>query len=223
MDQPKPVAGDSALVGELFKKMHDWARQYVDDFSIVAQNGFNFNKQIAAFHERLLLVSLGTIGLSVTALTSFIPRIPATGFPRHTFIWLIGPAWALLLISAILSVAVIGNTITANAVSLNEQRRLVETHTLREAIVPIRKLSAALTGTVNIDSQEHDASMMFSKLADQVENELLAKSGVTPDTNAKVGAFNQKWFKRMSRLALFTLYLGLILLCISAIKLFLSL
>jgi hypothetical protein len=218
-DEPKHLSGDPAVVNDLFKRLHEWQRQYVDDFFTIVQAGSEFNKQIAAFHERLLLVSLGTIGLSVTALTSFIPRIPAAGFPRHVFLSLIVPAWLSLLISAILSMATIGHTIVANATSHGNLNRLVQTYTFRQSLVPLRKLAEALSGTIKIDSEDRDASGVFSNLTEQVEKDLQEKD-LEPST--KEPNQNQSLVKRMSQFAMFTLQVGLILLCISAIKLFLS-
>ena len=218
-DEPNHLAGDPAVVNELFKRLHDWQRQYVDDFFAIVQSGSEFNKQIAAFHERLLLVSLGTIGLSVTALTSFIPRIPATGFPKHVFLSLIVPAWVSLLISAILSMAAIGHTIVANATSHSNLDKLVQTYTLRQAVVPLRKLAGILSGTIKIGSENRDVSGLFSELAEHVEKDLHEKDF---DLAAKKSAHNQGLVKSMSQFAMFTLQAGLIMLCISAIKLFLS-
>jgi hypothetical protein len=218
-DEPKTLAGDPTVVNELFKRLNGWQRQYVDDFFTIVQAGSEFNKQIAAFHERLILVSLGTIGLSVTALTSFIPRITPAGFPKHIFLSLIVPAWLSLLISAILSMATIGHTIAANATSHANLDVLVQTYTLRQSLVPLRKLAGTLSGTIKIGIEDRDASELFSKLAEQVEKDLVEKD---LDLSAKKPAQNQSLVKRMSQIAMFTLYVGLIMLCISAIKLFLS-
>ena len=159
------------------------------------------------------------MGLSVTALTSFIPRIPVTGFPKHIFLSFIVPAWAALLISAILSMSTIGHTIVANATSHSNLDKLVQTYTLRQAIVPLRKLSGVLSGSIKIGSQSRDVSAVFSELAEQVEKDLQEKD---IDLAAKKSAHNQGLVKRMSQFAMLTLQVGLIMLCISAIKLFLS-
>ena len=60
---------------------------------------WTLTKNLSAFYERLLLVDVGTIGLSVTALTSFLPRASGAYFPRGTFLWIVAPAWILVLLS----------------------------------------------------------------------------------------------------------------------------
>jgi hypothetical protein len=219
-DEQKPLGGDPAVLNELFKRFHQWHRQYLDDFVMIVRAGSEYNKQIAAFHERLLLVSLGTIGLSVTALTAFTPKIPTTAFPRHIFVSYIVPAWISLLVSAILSMGTIGNMIVANAASHHNLDYLVQTYTLRELFVPIKKFAAAFTGTIKVEEEMRDASELFSQLAEKIENDLRQKdvdlkkklSGLTGSSSIKVA----------SQLAMVTLHIGLILLCISAVKLFLA-
>jgi hypothetical protein len=129
-DEPKPLTGDPAVLNELFAEWRDWSQQHVNYAGLIFKGASEFNKQIAAFHERLLLISLGTIGLSVTALTAYIPKIPSSVyFPRHIFVWLIAPAWMLLMVSTLLSVTVIAHTIVANRVLLVDLRKLVNNTT----------------------------------------------------------------------------------------------
>jgi hypothetical protein len=221
-DEPKPLTGDPAVLNELFIRWGEWSRQHVNDADLIFKSAFEFNKQIAAMHERLLLVSLGTIGLSVTALTAFIPKIPSAGFPKHVFVWLIAPAWVLLMISSLSSATVIAHTVVANRVLLVELRKLVNNTTFSQAVVHLRKLSAALTGTITYNSQAFEASELFTKLADNLNRQIQEPSGGFTDGGTKETPLEPLRLAKLGRFARITLYLGLILLCISAIRLFLS-
>ena len=220
-DDPKPLTGDPAVLNELLAKWGEWSRQHVNYADLIFKSAFEFNKQIAAFHERLLLISLGTIGLSVTALTSYIPKVPSAVFPKHIFVWLIAPAWILLMVSTLSSVTVIAHTLVANRVLLVELRRLVNTTSFNQAAVQLRKLSTASTGTVTYNSQAFEASDLFTKLADDLNRQVQEPSGGFADGATKQAVLEASKLAKFGRFAMITLQLGLVLLCISALKLFL--
>jgi uncharacterized membrane protein len=136
------------------------------------------------------------------------------------FIFLITPAWLLLLASAIMSAAAIGHMVAANQIGQVELRRTIRIQNLSAVLNTLRNLSGNLSGTVTVESQVRDVSTMFSELANEVEKEL---SQVYNPDSSMVKKFNEATFAWLSRWTLRTLYLGLILLCFSAISLFIFL
>jgi hypothetical protein len=220
-EEPEPLGGDPAVLAELFAKWAEWSREHLSYSDLMSKNAFEFNKQIAAFHERLLLISLGTIGLSVTALTAYIPKIPPPVFPRHVFVWFIAPAWILLLISALSSVAVIANILVGNQILFLAQRKLVSTTISNQAVVQLRKFATALTGTVTYNSQPFEATALFTKLADDLNRKVQEMATDGTDGAHKQPVLDTSGVARIGRVAVAALQLGLILLCISALKLFL--
>ena len=213
-----PESPDSVSLGHYaeFRERHG---EYIDHVAKVVDKSFDLNKQISSFHERLVLICLGTIGLSVTALTSFMPKIPAVTFPRHTFVWYIVPAWILLFLSMTYSRAVMGNLVLANGALLEEWKAAADTYNIRQMWLCLVKLSSTAQGTLKIGDKERSASSMFAKLAD-------AANKCVPEidhakTNALVGRRASR-IKIQSTIAVASMQIGMILLSISAVKLFLS-
>src|SRR6202035_836942 len=97
--ESEKLTGDPATVAQLFKDFRGYYGAYVDHVESVVDRSFDLNKQISSFHERLILICIGTLGLSITALTAFIPKLQSDHFPRPTFIEFVVPAWILLFIS----------------------------------------------------------------------------------------------------------------------------
>jgi hypothetical protein len=200
-----------------FRERHG---ELIDHVAKVVDKSFDLNKQVSSFHERHILICLGTIGLSVTALTSFMPKIPAATFPRHTFVWYIVPAWILLFVSITYSRSVMANIVISNAAILEEWKVAAETYNIKQMWLCLIKLSSTAQGTVKTGDKERSASSMFSELADRVNK-------CVPEVDhTKINAATEKRLKRIktqSTIAVVAMQIGMILLCISAIKLFLSL
>ena len=192
---------------------------YVDHVAKVVDKSFDLNKQISSFHERLILICLGTIGLSVTALISFMPKIPVVMFPRHTFVWYIVPAWILLFISMTYSRSVMANLVLANAALLEEWKVAADTYNIKQMWLSLVKLSSTVQGTVKSGDKERSASSMFTEFADQVNKCVPKVDHDKIDSTAKKRVSR---IKTQSAIATVTLQIGMILLCISAVKLFLS-
>jgi hypothetical protein len=193
---------------------------YIDHAAKVVDKSFDLNKQISSFHERLILICLGTIGLSVTALISFMPKIPGVMFPKRTFVWYIVPAWILLFISMTYSRSVMANVVLANAALLEEWKVTADSYNIKQMWLSLVKLSSTAQGTVKTGDKERSASSMFAELADQVN-----KCVPEVDHN-KIDSVTKTRVNRIttqSVVATIAMQIGMILLCISAVKLFLSL
>ena len=204
----------------LYDEFRERHGAYIDHVAKVVDKGFDLNKQISSFHERLILICLGTIGLSITALTAFIPKIPGATFPRHTYIWYIVPAWILLFVSITYSRAVMGTLVLANSGLLEEWKTAAETYNIKQMWLCLIKLSSTAQGTVKTGDQERSASALFAELAERV-NKCVPE--VDHTKTSSVANRRVRRIKVQSTIAVASMQVGMILLCISAIKLFLSL
>jgi len=216
--------GDSAAVAQLFKDFRGYYGAYVDHVESVVDKGFDLNKQISSFHERLILICIGTLGLSITALTAFIPKLQSDHFPRPTFIKFVVPAWILLFISITVSRAVMGHIVVANKHLLDEWKRAGDNFNIKQMSVALTALSNSINATlqVDIDGKTQNAAALMKDLAARfdkaVPNDLEA-------VNAKELAAAQLTGKRvkwLSHISVISMQIGLLLLGISAIRLFLS-
>src|SRR4051812_36342269 len=94
-----------------FRELH---RFYIDDNKKSLDLATDANKQISAFFERIMFLALGTIGLSITTVTSFASRFSSPGFHKYTTIVALVAGWLLLFASSAASRSVILTTIIAN-------------------------------------------------------------------------------------------------------------
>jgi hypothetical protein len=63
------------------------------------ERSVHYHEQAAAFYEKLLLLDGGTIALSLTFLGALHTAAAQSHIPRQAFLWLVCPAWVLLLTS----------------------------------------------------------------------------------------------------------------------------
>jgi hypothetical protein len=82
----------------------------------------------------------------------------------------------------------------------------------------LRKLAAALTGTVIHNSESVEVSELFGRFADDLTQRVKEEF---PDEDKKQVIVDASKITKLGRVAMVALQLGLILLCISALKLFL--
>jgi hypothetical protein len=220
MPLEESVGAGNNLALEHYAEFRERHGQYIDHLAKAVDKGFDLNKQVSSFHERLILISLGTIGLSLTALTSFIPKIPGATFPMHTFVWYIVPAWILLFVSITYSRAVMGSLVLANSVLLEDWKTSADTYNIKQMWICLLKLSSTAQGTVKTGDKERSASAMFAEMADRVNK-------CVPEVDrVKIKSATEQLVSRIkiqSTIAVTSMQIGMILLCISAITLFLSL
>jgi hypothetical protein len=209
------TVGDRAVVLSLFKDFHESYRYYLRDFASLVDKNLEVNKQIAAFYERIMLLDVGTIALSVTALISLVPRFSSGQFPKQTFLWYIVPAWSLLFVSTVACRVVIQNTVKANLLSYDEWSDAVIKYNAGVIAVQLTKMTQAMTGTVTLNSKDVDVAQTFAAYAESLKKAMTAQPQQTEDT-VNTAPF---WVG----VAITTAQIGLLLLCISAVRLLLSL
>jgi len=218
------IVGDPAKVRDLLKEFREVYRQYIDDTSARLDKAIELNKMVFAFHERLLLINIGTIGLSVTAVTSLTSKYSISSLPGgHTFLWLLGTAWMVLLVSTFLCRAVMTGTLQANKSIFAYWSSLSSSFNSQLIMLSLRKLSGALQGKITIESVQHDVSEFFDKSAAAIEEIVSKDTKERLDKIVSSGSgAGEGVVKNYSAVAIFSMQLGLVLLCVAAIKFFLA-
>jgi hypothetical protein len=209
---PQPVSAN----------FYEKAGAFVDYASNVVDKGFDFNKQISAFHERLTLVSFGTLSLSITALTGLIPKIAGASFPRHPFVKFVVPAWILIFVSIVFSRAVMGHILVANRQLMDQWKGLGDTHNIKQLSRSISELSQKASGTVVVDGKEQPAADTLAGFAKSLDSFIHVPTDLEVAQVGKAAKRTAKSVKWLSSMAVLSLEAALILLGIAAIKLFLS-
>ena len=195
-------------------------RTYREDSAVAFGKMTDMNKEIAAFNEKLMLLSLGTIGLSVSALITFVSRFPLVGAHKIIIIVFASTAWGMLLISASCFRSVIADCMMANKKLLYEWISTMQDVHGSAIKFHSKRVGTAFTGTLVHDGALIDPKEVFAKLAEQTETyfqsaevqhykNVLAQIKVQPELTGKV-----------SKSALVLLQVALLLLAITAIVLF---
>lgn len=216
-EEPKAF-GDPAVANKLFSDFHELYRQWVDHASELTDKSFDVNKQVASFHERLMLLDIGMLGISISALISLGTRVASNPAAKHTFVWYVAPSWVLLLLSVTACRNVMAFCIEGNRVMLQNWVAKLESYNLQQLYRIITKLAANLSGSVTIDNAPRDVSVIFSDSAKLVQA-ALENQNKTHTPTLSAGSSYSKW---QSKTAVLSMQIALVLLGIAAIKLFLS-
>jgi hypothetical protein len=190
----------------------------VDHTSELTDKGFDLNKQVSSFHERLMLMDIGMLGISISALISLGTRFASNPAARHTFVWYVAPSWVLLLLSVTACRNVMAFCIEGNRVMLQNWAVKLESYNLQQLYRTVTKLAANLSGSVTIDNAPRNVSTMFSDSAKLVQT-ALENQNKTPAPTSSAGSNYSKW---QSKIAVLSMQIALVLLGVAAIKLFLA-
>jgi hypothetical protein len=190
----------------------------VDHTSELTDKGFDLNKQVSSFHERLMLLDIGMLGISISALISLGTRFASNPAARHTFVWYVAPSWVLLLLSVTACRNVMAFCIEGNRVMLQNWAVKLESYNLQQLYRTVTKLAANLSGSVTIDNAPRNVSTMFSDSAKLVQT-ALENQNKTPAPTSSAGSNYSKW---QFKIAVLSMQIALVLLGVAAIKLFLA-
>jgi hypothetical protein len=149
------------LFGNMRKSLDDWASVTTK----ALDTALDVNKQLSAFYERLLLLNIGMIGVSVSALLSFGSRAGALGHAKYFIVVFVALAWALLLLSIVLCRRIMMHIITANkklytswySNALDFNGSVISSDAARVA--------TAMKGTIDVDGVQVDPTARFNELA----------------------------------------------------------
>jgi hypothetical protein len=168
----------------------------------------------------LLLIAVGTIGLSITAFIALASRF-TPHVPRNAFVWLICSAWGLLFISAISFNAAITHTIIENATLFKHWAGLLQAYHSQMFATSLTKPSTVLSGEVPVAGETHDVKQLFAKLAGDL-NEAGASVENERMRMLQVGSVQSSPARGLARVGMIAMQVGFVLLCIAAIKGFLA-
>ena len=221
---PPPINFDAAKFSQLLDNLRSSMRRNQDSISTSFEKASDLNKQLSAFHERLLVIDLGTIGLSVTALTSVASKVAMVGFRKYLVIVLVGLAWCLLLMSAFLCRAIMNDYLAANR-KLYEEWRLAVFESHGEHISQdMLRFSTALTGTIQMEDKTVDAATLFQNAATDIRSAFAeARREHVEKTLQTGGAKESLSTGQASQHAIHYMQWALMLLALSAMTLIISL
>jgi hypothetical protein len=221
---PPEGTDDTNKTLQLFKEFREHYGAYVDHVEKVVDKGFDLNKQISSFHERLILICIGTLGLSITALTAFIPKLQSDHFPRPTFIKIVVPAWPLLFISITVSRAVMGHIVVANKYLMEQWKRAGDAFNVKQMCTALTALSNSINTTlqVEIEGKNQNAVALLKELATKIDKAIPSDMEAVNTKELAAAQLTGKRVKWLSHIAILSMQIGHLLLGISAIKLFLS-
>jgi hypothetical protein len=221
---PKPVTYDEAKFSQLFDNLRSSMRRYVDSHSTAFDKASDLNKQYAAFHERLLLIDLGTIGLSVTALTSVASKVAIVGFRKYLVIVFVGVAWCLLLLSAFLCRAIMNDYLAANRKLLEEWALTVSQSNGEQVSVDFQRLSLGLKGTIQMEDKAVDIETLFNNAATEIRGVLTEAKRAHLEKTLKTGGAKESLSTgRASQHAIHYMQWALVLLALAAMTLVIAL
>jgi hypothetical protein len=221
---PKPLTYDEAKFSQLFDNLRLSMQRYVDSHTTAVDKASDLNKQYAAFHERLLLIDLGTIGLSVTALTSVASKVAIAGVRKYLVIVPVGVAWCLLLLSAFLCRAIMNDYLAANRKLLEEWGLTVSQSNGEQVSMDFQRLSLGLKGTIQMEDKAVDIETLFNNVATEIRGVLTeAKRAHLEKTLQTGGAKESLSTGRASQHAIHYMQWALVLLALAAMTLVIAL
>jgi hypothetical protein len=211
------LKGDPAIVAERAREIYEAYDKAIATGVEICAKAVEQNKHISAFQERLLLLALGTVGLSVTALVSLSTKFE-TPVARSAFTHFVAPAWVLLLVSSWASRNAMAYLIRLNnAILKNVERetRRCDVNRMKRALT---RMEGAAKGKIVVEDKVQDISAVLRDAVKSLEE-------MTSDNHEALKSETEadsKRLRRVSRIGVWAFQLGLVLLCIAAIKLVLQ-
>ena len=166
------VHGDPVRIAALFKEYSQFHRQYVDAYGAVVDKSVDLNNQISLLHERLMLIALGTIGISLSALVSFGSKMSGNPVAKLTFVHYVAPGWVLLFVAAITSRNVMSFVVRINKVLIRIGLVTWMATTFDRLFYHLNRFAKTVSGTVTIESATQDVSTLLTELAKSTQQAL---------------------------------------------------
>jgi len=213
------LSGDPAVAAQLVKDFFDNYRHWTEQVSHIVDKSIEINKQVSSFHERLLLLSFGTIGISVSALLTLASKFASNPSAKHVFTYYVAPSWVLLLLSAMMCRNVMVSTIEANRRMVEDVTRKILSYNLTQVRRSLLQMSKAFSGTMTVDSVTKDAATVFAESVSKTDSHLEQIQKESESSQLSSVSKVSRW---QSRLSVFFMQAALVLLAIAAIKFFLA-
>jgi hypothetical protein len=218
------TSSDIQATEKAFGEYRDWHTSFLDRINDQVGKAIDVTKQLSTFHERLLLICLGTIGFSVTAITTLgsSTKFAGSNFPRHTVTCYVIPAWISLLLCIIISNGIMRQVVELNRSILEQWYQLTSQFTFNVGTTALTRLSTTIRGTVAVGTETKDVSEHMRSLAAQLK--ALADKA-KPDQFEKllkIAWGKDKTLNHYSSVAVVLFIAGVALLGIAAVKIILS-
>lgn len=217
---PTKLYGDLIKAGEITEGIRHGYGEFLNTLGTVYDRAASLNKDICSFNERMMLVALGVLGISVTSLISINSKLSSNPSARIALTHYVIPAWILLTISVLTCRNAMVLALRANRSIYMEWILKLNNHHAREMVAGLKKLSNVISGDITLGSKVQPLSAVVSELEKDVQ-EMFASEAKRPTLDVATQR-DTRSLKIQSALAVFTLQIALVLLCIAAILLVLS-
>lgn len=210
------------LIGQsedLSRKLLAEYRSYLDGISDDTEKAFKLNEQSASFFQKLAMLDGAIIALSLSLIGSLLSYTTEHRLPRRPFLWLVCPAWGMLLISMCACGLIILQYYGTNrAMRRLHSAAIAEYHLLSmwwhgerlaSCLTPVTSI-LGVPGGAALTTNMAELQKMREKASD--DSQAALKATTTALDESRTG---QKVFMRI---ALLCMMLGILLLCIFAVK-----
>lgn len=202
------------LLGAISEEYLQWFNSQFEQMSKLSAGFVEINKQHSSFYERLLLLDLGIIGLTVTGAVSLVPKIAASPLPDLPVFVCTLAAWAFLLFSAGCCGSVMRTTLNINTGFYERLSRYSERQFTMSLLATMRSINRSINNVAGDPKSIHEVRAEIGK-AFEAEMVYHRSALEMPFRNQ-----NAESYKLMSMLAQIFADLGLIFLCTVAAMLF---
>lgn len=124
------------------------------------------NEHAASVYEKLILLDTGAIGLSLTLIGYLTTRGTPAHFPLARLLWLVCPAWLLLVISIWFSLNRIVAISGVNALLIRQWSARSDAHHQRNLGALMHKASKLVKGEITSGDEKTDAEQLFKEVSD---------------------------------------------------------
>jgi hypothetical protein len=210
------VANVEALA-DCYRQLVEEHRSFMQSVSSGVERSLNLNEKGASVYEKLILLDGGTIALSLTFLGDFISHTSMIHLPRQSFLWLVCPAWLLLLFSMLCCWRCIKAFHIVNRKLHEQSSVLAADFHLRLMGNEMDRSSHLLRGELKVGAQTFDLSQFISALASSL-TKIASEQYAKYDALVKEAAEGAREMNRPARMAILSTTLAFVLLCIFAVR-----
>src|SRR6267154_4689386 len=163
-DDVKPDEADVQAIIDFSREFMAARESHIGNASSILERAFKSNENAASFYEKVILFDSATIALSLSFL-GYMTSHQASHIPRVAFLWLVCPAWGLLLSSIYccsMRVTAFHNTNTA---LLQQFSGLSSNFYHQHFGILFNRISTRIKSGVRGQNQSLDLKQMFSQFA----------------------------------------------------------
>jgi hypothetical protein len=157
---------DIERIRQVYAEFRESHRDFIDACAKSFDRATDLNKQSAAFYERVLLLNMGILGFSITALTAVSSRFHFGGFFKYTIASLVGLAWLGLLVSTLFCASIVLDVLRTNR-RLYAEWLSVTFDAHAQTVSGDMERFAQITG-IALQGDPVDKSALLSQLAEDV-------------------------------------------------------